>query len=205
MDTQELVARFLPLVKKHWLPLSLGALGMILFAYGLIGLFASSKSASEDIVFETNTGHSETKTIFIDIEGGVVRPGLYELPLSSRIQDGLIVAGGLSAMADREYIAKNLNLATRLTDGAKIYIPRVGEADSIKSITSIKGSSQVLTGQININLATEQELDILPGIGPVTAQKIIAGRPYNSVDELLSKKVVGSKVFSDIKDKITVY
>ncbi len=202
MDSKELFLKYFPAIKRHWLPLSLGALGMIFFTYGLIGLFVSSKSASEDIVFESGSVKSsstEAIIIVVDIEGAVVRPGLYKLPQDSRLQDGLIVAGGLSAAANRDYVAKNLNLAIKLTDGAKIYIPKEGEAESIK------GSAQLLTGQININSATEQELDALPGVGPVTAQKIIGARPYVSVDELLDKKIVGSKVFNQIKDKISVY
>lgn len=208
MDTTELISKYRPLLKKHWLPLSLGALGMIFFIYGLIGLFLTNKTASDDIIFETSGKNSaEIKTIFIDIEGAVVRPGLYKLPHDSRIQDALIAAGGVSASADREYMSKNLNLAIRLTDGAKIYIPKDGETESIKSITSIKGNADtgLIIGQININTASESELDTLPGVGPVTTEKIISGRPYGSVEELLNRKVVGSKVFSQIKDKITVY
>lgn len=197
MSKNELILKYLPLLKKHWLPLSLGALGMIFFAYGLIGLFSSNQSASEEIVFEANEGSSETKSIFIDIEGAVVRPGLYKLPADSRIQDGLVVAGGLSATADREHISKNVNLATKLVDGTKIYIPFVGEA---------VGGTAVPNGLININFASESQLkDGLLGVGPATAQKIIAGRPYGSVDELLTKKIVGSKVFDQIKDKVSVY
>ncbi len=201
MDTAELVSKYLPLLKKHWLPLSLGFLGMIFFAYGLIGLFASNKTSSEDIVFEANSSNAspgEAKTILVDVEGAVVKPGLYKLPQNSRIQDGLASAGGLSAIADREYVAKNLNLATKLTDGAKIYIPSVGQ--------SVNGASVPNNGLININSASEQELaDGLVGVGVKTAQKIIAGRPYVSIDELLNKKIVNSKLFNQIKDKISVY
>lgn len=201
MDANELVSRYSPLLKKHWLPLSLGALGMMFFAYGLIGLFLTNKTASDDIVFEANSAQqnpSEAKTIFIDIEGAVVKPGLYKLPQDSRIQDSLVAAGGLAALADREYIAKNLNLATKLTDGAKIYIPFVGEVLRL-------GSGLNSSSQVNINNSSQSQLEDLPGIGPVTAEKIIAGRPYGSVDELLTKKIVGSKVFDQIKDKISVY
>jgi len=207
MEFRELLDKHSSFIKRNLPALSLGALGMIFFAYGLIGLFLANKSASENIIFEASSEKNsmEEKIILVDIEGAVVKPGLYKLSFNSRIQDGLVAAGGLAAKADRDYVAKNLNLATKLTDGAKIYIPREGEAESIKSITSIKGSAQVLTGQININSASEQELDILPGIGPVTASKIIGGRPYSSIEELLSKKIVGSKVFTQIKDKITVY
>lgn len=208
MDFQQLLEKYSPFLRRNLLPIALGLFGMIFFIYGLIGLFLANKAASDDIIFETSGKNSvEIKTIFIDIEGAVVRPGLYKLPHDSRIQDALIAAGGVSASADREYMSKNLNLAIRLTDGAKIYIPKDGETESIKGITSIKGSADtgLIIGQININTASESELDSLPGIGPVTAQKIIRGRPYSSVDDLLNKKVVGSKVFSQIRDKITVY
>jgi len=207
MDTKELILKYLPVLKKHWVPLCLGALGTIFFAYGLIGLFLTNKTASDDIVFEVNSAQqnpSETRIIFVDIEGAVVKPGLYKLPQDSRIQDGLIAAGGVSATADREYVAKNLNLATKLTDGAKIYIPSIGEA--LSGMSALNASSQNLAGSlININTSSQTQLETLSGIGPVTASKIVGGRLYNSVEELLSKKIVGSKVFDQIKEKISVY
>ena len=208
MESKELFLKYFPMIKKHWLPLGLGALGMIFFTYGLIGLFLTNKTASDDIVFEDNSvqqNPSEAKTIFIDIEGAVVKPGLYKLPQDSRIQDSLIAAGGLAASADREYIAKNLNLAIKLTDGAKIYIPSIGEA--LRHGSVLNDFSQVGTAGslVNVNSSSQSQLEALPGIGPVTAAKIIEGRPYSSVDDLLNKKVVGSKVFSQIKEKITVY
>jgi competence protein ComEA len=207
MDTQELLSKYVPLIKRNWLPLSLGILGMIFFAYGLIGLSSANKVSSEDIVFEANSSakqNSEINTILVDVEGAVVKPGVYKLPQESRIQDGLVAAGGLSAQADRKYIAKNLNLATKLTDGAKIYIPIIGEAVSVVSVPN--SSSGIVVGTlVNINTSSESQLDELPGVGPVTAQKIIAGRPYNSINDLLNKKVVNTKVFNQIKDKITLY
>src|SRR3989344_4064277 len=151
MDSKELFLKYFPAIKMHWLPLSLGALGMIFFAYGLIGLFLSNKTDSDDIVFEANptsNDSTEAKTIFIDIEGAVVKPGLYKLPHDSRIQDSLIAAGGLSVLADREYIAKNLNLATKLTDGAKIYVPAIGEA-------VMGGAVLNSSSQININTGSQ--------------------------------------------------
>lgn len=207
MDTQELISRYLPLARKHWLLLSLGALGMIFFVYGLIGLFVSGRSASEDIIFESNSVKSastEAITIAVDIEGAVVKPGLYKLPQGSRIQDSLISAGGLSASADRNYVSKNLNLATKLTDGAKIYIPFLGEAVSNNGVLN-SANIQSTGGLININNASQAQLESLQGIAQARARDIIAGRPYSSVDELLSKKIVGAKVFDQIKDKISAY
>ena len=118
---------------------------------------------------------------------------MYEIPQKSRIQDGLVAACGLSAKADRVwvYVAKNLNLAIKLTDGIRIYIPIVGEAVGNTSV--LNASSGVVVGAlINISTSSESQLESLPGIGPVTAQKIIAGRPYGSLNELLDKKIVGS-------------
>lgn len=180
---------------------------MIFFTYGLIGLFATNNTNSEDIVFEANSEKNsvEVITILVDIEGAVVRPGVYKLPQGSRIQDGLISAGGLSAKADREYIAKNFNLATPLTDGAKIYVPNISEAVDGVSVLNASSEGIIVGALININSSSQSQLEELPGIGPVTAQKIIAGRPYSSVDELLNKKIVGAKVFEEIKGKISVY
>lgn len=206
MDLQNIQEKYRLLPKKHLLPLILGFFGLILIGYGLISSLGS-KSAS-DIKFESAellaTESAKTSTIAVDIEGGVMRPGVYKVLANSRVQDALIAAGGLSASADRAWVAKNLNLALKVTDGVKIYIPLLGE--SLGSSSNMAGGSgQIISGdQININTASESQLDSLPGIGPVTAQKIISGRPYLSVDELLSKKVLSSSVFGKIKDRISL-
>lgn len=205
MDSQELFDKYKLFAKRNLLVLALGLVGLILFAYGLISLFLASRSDPQGIVFEAKeTSEENLKAInlTIDIEGSVVKPGVYRLPLNSRIQDALIAAHGLSASADRDFIAKTINLAAKLSDGAKIYIPSRGEVPLRET-----NSAGVISasGLININSASEQELDSLPGIGPVTAQKIIAGRPYSSINDLLDKNVVGSKVFEQIKEKIAVY
>ena len=96
-------------------------------------------------------------------------------------------------------------MATKLADGAKIFIPSVGEAVNGGSALNSSSEGIIVGALININTSSQSQLESLPGIGPVTAQKIIAGRPYGSIEELLSKKIVGSKVFGQIKDKIAVY
>lgn len=210
MDFSNLVQQYKPFIKQNLLVIILAALGLIFLIYGLIALFASS-SSSKEIIFEAgNNGLSNQEKIFVDVEGAVIKPGVYSLTSNSRLQDALIIAGGLSGQADRDWIAKNLNLATKLIDGNKIYIPKTGE--SIKGVGVSAGSLKSNTdnanrtsGSININSAGLEELDTLPGIGPVTAEKIINNRPYTSIEELLNKKVVGSKVFDQIKEKITVY
>jgi competence protein ComEA len=194
-------------VRLLWFPILLGVGGLAFLGYGMYTLHEKPKedilfnAAKDDTVSERKA--QSNKQITIDIEGGVMKPGVYHLKGDSLLQDGLIAAGGLSAHADRQAVAKNLNMASKLIDGAKIYIPLEGESGSETSTT---GSSSTNTGmqgsQININSASSKELDSLPGVGTVTSDKIIAGRPYATIDELLQKKIVGQKVFDQIKEKI---
>ncbi len=178
-------------------PLIFAFIAIILLG-GVFFLWQSNKQ-SDEISFsqEENAG-----ILKVDIEGAVLKPGVYELTPGSRISDLLIKAGGLTAEADREWVSKNLNLAAKLTDGGKVYIPKAGETKVLG--TAAKGG--VETGSaININNATLSELDKLPGVGPVTAQKIIDGRPYQTVEELLSRKIVGQSTFEKIKGSLSVY
>lgn len=203
-------------VKKNIL--FVGCLGLG-FALCIIGLFQYfiSKSGQNDVQFVTSSnepaiagvkGVSDvSKEISVDVEGGVQKPGVYSLKEGLRVQDALIASGGLSSKADREYVAQHFNLAQKLTDGAKIYIPKKGEV--VASAAQNYNSNDVSgfaasdnTRLININSATLDQLDTLPKVGPVTAQKIISGRPYASKDELVSKKILTQKTFEGLKDKI---
>lgn len=203
---------FKSFIKQNWLPLALGLFGLILFTYGLIALLGSASNKS-DLTFEpaksaSDSAQTNAQNIVVDVEGAVVKPGTYSLNQGARVQEALVLALGLSEKADRNWVEKNLNLAAKLSDGAKIYIPRLGEAQNsttnvvqgVSSGADVVGSSAL----INVNNASLGELDTLPGVGPATAQKIIGNRPYVTADELLSKKSVNSKVFSQIKDKVSV-
>ena len=204
MDVASLPAQYAPLFKKYWLPLALLLVGMIFFAYGLISFFGSA-SKTQDVTFKSeSTVVSSPKiqdSIQIDIEGAVVAPGVYKLAQNSIIQDALVSCGGLSSAADRDWVSKNINLAAKLYDGAKIYIPKVGE--NLAAVQSSGATDQQTL--INVNTASADALDALPGIGPATAAKIVGGRPYTKPNDLLDKKVVSAKVFDQIKDKISVY
>ena len=205
-----MLAQYTPFLRKYWLPLALFLLGLIFFIYGLIW-FLGSASKKPDITFQ-NTGSASTSikseapdqaSILVDVEGAVVTPGVYKLAGSSIIKDALVSSGGLSENADRDFVSKNINLAAKLYDGAKIYIPKIGEeVVQTEQTADVNGSAQSL---ININTASSDSLDSLPGVGPATVTKIIDGRPYTKPDDLLDKKVVSSKVYSQIKDKISVY
>lgn len=188
MDLLELIEKYRPFTKQYLLPLSLGLFGLMFLVYGLISL-SLSKNEQNAIIFESDKESLEK--IIIDVEGGVISPGIYTLPKDARVHDALVAAKGLSDKAQREWVSKNINLAMPLTDGAKIYIPLKGE--------------EVLSSKVNINNGSKEQLDSLSGIGEATAEKIISSRPYSTILELVSKKIISTKVFEKIKDKITVY
>jgi len=188
--------------QKFKIPLVLGLVGIFLVSVGILTtLFLSQQKEPEIEVLPTE---EEKTTIFIDLGGAVEKPGLYELPVDSRINDLLARAGGLAAEADREWVEKNLNLAQELSDGVKIYIPSEGETVGEES-GKVAGASASIVGKININTASTSELDTLWGIGEARAKAIITNRPYSSINELLSKKIIPSNVFERIKDEISVF
>ena len=185
--------------------ITLGVAGIFVLLAGILTflLMNRDKEPQMEII---EVGQEENKgEIWVDVSGAVEKPGLYSLPGDSRQADALGAAGGLGEKADREWVEKNLNLAQKLVDGAKIYIPERGETDSNKDSprSSLQGES--LQGRININTAGSAELDTLYGVGPATAEKIIQNRPYGAVEELLSKKAVKSNVYESIKNQITVF
>lgn len=155
---------------------------------------------------------------FVDVSGAVMQPNIYRIRARTRLKDVLIMAGGLSADADRDFFYRNFNLASYVYDQEKIYIPhnyevwrkiftepkRVVNFTKPVEINSKNNiiNDQPATDKISINTATFSELDSLPGIGPTTAQKIISNRPYSSIKELLTKKIVSKSVFEKIKGKI---
>lgn len=147
--------------------------------------------------------------IVVDVEGAVIRPGVHRLPAGSRVGDAIAIAGGYSPQVDIGSAAALLNLAAQLIDGAKIHVPARGESAAASTPSQEPGSTEPggPVGLINVNSAGTEQLDTLPGIGPVTAAKIIAAReqaPFASVDELLSREVVGASTFEKIRALVTV-
>lgn len=188
--------------EKNKLPVIFGLVGLILAS---IGVFSVIMLQEREVAIEILPAEevAEEATLFVDLEGAVEKPGLYELPSDSRINDLLVAGGGLSAKADREWVEKNLNLALKLADGAKIYIPREGER--LEEEGKVTGSSAAIAGKININTASASVLDTLWGIGEARAKAIIENRPYQSIEELKTKKIIPSNVYERIKGEITVY
>jgi competence protein ComEA len=148
--------------------------------------------------------------IVVDIEGAVAAPGVHHLTTDARIGDAIEAAGGYAANADIEAAARTLNLAAKLTDGQQIRVPALGDATAASYAPPGGGPDGSVSGSgglVDINHAMAEELDTLPGIGPVTAQKIIDARaeePFATVDELESRGVLGPSTFDKLRDLITV-
>ena len=137
--------------------------------------------------------------LVVDVEGAVRRPGLYHLPTGSRVADAIAAAGGFSGDVDAAAASATLNLADALQDGSKVLVPVRG-----RSGPAAPGAS-ARPARIDLNHATSAELEALPGIGPATAAKIIAAReerPFATVEELRSRKLVGASVFAKIRDLV---
>jgi len=147
--------------------------------------------------------------VTIDVGGEVINPGVYTLDKEARINEALIVAGGLSAKADRDWVEKNLNKAEKLVDGQKIYIPNVGEVlgDRVVGRDVLQNVSTNSDNKIvRLNTATAEQFATLSGIGPSIAQKIIDYRTKNggfkNIEELKLVSGIGDKLFEKIKDNV---
>ncbi|MCO6449299.1 MAG: ComEA family DNA-binding protein [Caldilineales bacterium] len=136
------------------------------------------------------------------VSGAVLSPGVYRLPPESLVADAIEIAGGGTDGADLVAI----NLAHPLADGEQIHVPLVGETPPTPLPSRSSGTelSVVNTAPIDLNNATPEELDTLPGVGPKTAEAIIQGRPYSSVEDLLRVKGIGEATLEKLRGLVTV-
>ena len=151
--------------------------------------------------------------LVVDVQGAVLRPGVHRLASGSRVADAIAAAGGYGPRVDAERAGRELNLAAQLKDGDRVFVPSrddpPGKAGGPSTAPGGGGSTSGGPGGglVDLNHATVSELDALPGIGPVTAQKIIAAReeqPFATIEALRDRKVVGSAAFEKLKDLVTV-
>ncbi|WP_105150286.1 helix-hairpin-helix domain-containing protein [Streptococcus suis] len=165
-------------------------------------------SSSSDLVEETSTEASEEPTqLVVDVKGAVVKPGLYTLEADARVNDAVEAAGGLTSQAD----PKSINLAQKLSDEAVVYV--ASKDENISVVTSTTASSAMSqeeknTNLVNLNTATEADLQTISGIGAKRAADIIAYREANggfkSVDDLNNVSGIGDKTMESIRPYVTV-
>lgn len=159
---------------------------------------------------ESSAKSSSAAEVYVDVDGAVVRPGVYRLKDGARVSQAIDAAGGLTAEAD----VTGLNRASKVADGQKIYVPKVGEQQTVSADGGADGGAVLASGAndvaglVNINTASAAELQTLSGIGPSMAQSIIDERTKNgafaSVDDLMRVSGIGEKKLANIKDCICV-
>jgi len=148
--------------------------------------------------------------IFVDVEGAVAQPGIRQLSAGSRVADAIAAAGGYASDVDLEAAATGINLAQPLTDGQQVHVPRLGDAE-VAAPAGSQGSADGGGGAsggglVDLNTATPEELEALPGIGPVTVQKIVAARqerPFSSLDDAVQRGVIHRGQLEDIRGVAT--
>lgn len=169
---------------------------------------------------ETPAPTATPRPLRVDVIGAVLKPGVQTLPPDSIVDDAIRAAGGPAGDADLERV----NKAVALQDGAQVYVPRKNDATAHPVLSAptaapteaptaalavpqrnaaavpAQGASSAL---VNLNTATLEELDTLPGVGPKTAQLIVDGRPYATVDDLLRVKGIGPATLAKIKPLAT--
>lgn len=214
---------------RRWLPFA--AYGLVVVAAGLIGfsvrgLFVADRPPADGaMAAEAETGWSApsapaafdpleptpaataaepaaAETVVVYISGAVAQPDTYQLPAEARFSDVVRLAGGLTDEADRDRV----NLSERVHDAQHIHIPRIGEQATDDG--SEGAQARANDGRIDLNSATLSDLDGLPRIGKVLAQRIIDWRtsngPFATTDDIQQVAGVTPSIYAEIKDKITV-
>ncbi|MDW8104642.1 MAG: helix-hairpin-helix domain-containing protein [Armatimonadota bacterium] len=161
------------------------------------------------------TSPAVSEEIVVHVAGAVKNPGVVRIPRGSRVDDAVRAAGGFSAQADPD----SINLAQPLEDGVQVYVPRKGDTVQVEgrvgSVSSVDGSGrsssapqELSSGKVNLNTASIEQLEALPGIGPVTARAIIEYRKQNggfrSVDELIEVHGIGPRRLEQIRPHVVV-
>ena len=164
----------------------------------------SKDSVSEkEVRKEENEESLEQNLITVDVKGAVKSPGIYDLPVGSRVNDAVQKAGGLTEQAD----SKSLNLAQKVSDETLVYVPTKGEEASQQSGSGATSSTSK-EKKVNLNKASLEELKQVKGLGGKRAQDIIDHRETNgkfkSVDELKKVSGIGAKTIEKLKDYVTV-
>jgi len=217
---QRLQDLFQMMKEKYRIEIILIAISTMLAVLSALLFFSSDKkNAVSNVSFKQSSQKQfrSSETILAEISGAVGKPGVYRFSSGARLNDLLEKSEGLSEFADKEFFARNFNRARYISDQEKIYIPSTEEVakgvflenQRVIDLTGANQSQNALISnpvqekqRININIASLDELDSLPGVGKTTAQKITDTRPYSSINQLVEKKVLKQSVFDQIKDSI---
>lgn len=169
-----------------------------------VSAVSKDSSSEKEVKKEEKDESPEQDLITVDVKGAVKSPGIYDLPVGSRVHDAVQKAGGLTEEAD----SKSLNLAQKISDEALVYVPTKGEEAASQQVASGTTPSTSKDKKVNLNKASLEELKQVKGLGGKRAQDIIDHREANgkfkSVDELKKVSGIGAKTIEKLKDYVTV-
>lgn len=169
-----------------------------------VATVSKDSSSEKEVKKEEKEEPLEQDLITVDVKGAVKSPGIYDLPVGSRVHDAVQKAGGLTEEAD----SKSLNLAQKVSDEALVYVPTKGEEAASQQAASGTTPSTSKEKKVNLNKASLEELKQVKGLGGKRAQDIIDHREANgkfkSVDELKKVSGIGAKTIEKLKDYVTV-
>jgi competence protein ComEA len=199
----------LPLSTAGLVAAALGAVAAI--GLGVVGFRLLQPPAPTELSLPRATpptGVSPTTAaqgpVVVYVAGAVVRPGVYPVGSGARVADAVGAAGGTTPDADMD----PLNLATRLSDGDRVFVPRKGQAPPAVLGPGPAGGGSTTSGPVNLNTATAEQLETLSGVGPATAQAIITWRQqhgrFRSVQDLLEVRGIGPAKLESLRDQVTV-
>ena len=183
--------------------------------YGLSYFFPVSKLLP-NLVRSESTGlvglnpsivdDNSTCNMWVEVAGAVNKPGVFCFTQGSIVNQALLIAGGLNRLAAKSYVSQRINLAKVLEGGEKIYFPFENDlkCEMVPYVPDISLDSYIDNkGRcISINTASKKDLDSLNGVGEITADKIIQGRPYSKIEELTSKEILNEKTFQSVRSSI---
>jgi len=169
-----------------------------------VSAVSKDSSSEKEVKKEEKEEYPEQDLITVDVKGAVKSPGIYDLPVGSRVHDAVQKAGGLTDEAD----SKSLNLAQKISDEALVYVPTKGEEAASQQVASGTTASTSKDKKVNLNKASLEELKQVKGLGGKRAKDIIDHRETNgkfkSVDELKKVSGIGAKTIEKLKDYVTV-
>ena len=202
-------------IKEYKIIVICASLGMVLGGFFFLKPVAQTPAKESNLQTEVTTVSKDEKEdknqkeevveqdlITVDVKGAVKSPGIYDLPVGSRINDAVQKAGGLTDNAD----SKSINLAQRISDEALVYVPTKEEATSQEAHSNASNTKE--NKKVNLNKASLEELKQVKGLGAKRAQDIIDHRETNgkfkSVDELKKVSGIGAKTIEKLKEYVTV-
>ena len=202
-------------IKEYKIIVICASLGMVLGGFFFLKPVAQTPAKESNLQTEVTTVSKDEKEdknqkeevveqdlITVDVKGAVKSPGIYDLPVGSRINDAVQKAGGLTDNAD----SKSINLAQRISDEALVYVPTKEEANSQEAHSNASNTKE--NKKVNLNKASLEELKQVKGLGAKRAQDIIDHRESNgkfkSVDELKKVSGIGAKTIEKLKEYVTV-